>query len=45
MKYITFLKNEEMDRAFVSYIEGNDILVKINVLMITNMGLWEVHVI
>lgn len=34
-----------MDRAFVSYIEGNDILVKINVLMITNMGLWEVHVI
>jgi len=30
--------NEEMECAVVRYIEGNDILVKINVLTITNIG-------
>lgn len=30
--------NEEMECAVVWYIEGNDILVKINVLTITNIG-------
>lgn len=39
MEFIKILKyNEEMECAVVWYIKGNGILVKINVLTITNKG-------